>query len=431
MTVKHRSLEDWLAWLEQAHPIHEIELGLSRIKKVAARLGLLEPLVPVITVAGTNGKGSVVATLEALAKTHELQIASYTSPHLVKFNERIKLNGQSVSDDLLIDAFKVVADNQLQIELTYFEFTTLVALYIFSKQSLDLIVLEVGLGGRLDATNIIDADISVLTSISLDHTDWLGDDLTTIASEKAGVFRAGRPAIIADQNIMHYVNPALDRIKPRTFIQGMDYSFEQKANEWSFLFGKLSLTALPETDLFINNLAAALVAFSLLFETKIEHKKVQHALASIEFVGRFQKLSHHPLIIVDVAHNPDSAKLLNGKLEQLKSNGIEQVIAICGMLKDKDIQSTIGQMTVVDDWLAIDLPGPRGATSQALINLLNQTYDKETKGYNRLIDAMNDCRVKMNENTALVIFGSFVTVAMALKWWEKETMGKHEVISGR
>ncbi len=417
------TLDEWIAWLEQAHPIHQIELGLSRIEKVARNLGLIELNAPVITVAGTNGKGTVVATLESLAVEHGLSVACYTSPHLLKFNERIKFDGLSVSDQELVSGFKYIAQHQNGIPLTYFEFTTLVAFWLFKQRRLDLIVLEVGLGGRMDAVNIIDPNVAVITSIGLDHVAWLGDTLEKVAHEKAGIMRAGIPAVIADSQTANLLLPEVEAKKAKVYLAQTDYHFEELDLHWHFdtvINGQPYLIdELPNNDLLVSNLAAALQAFALLFHNELDKAKVSQAYQKLHFVGRFQYLSHEPAIIVDVAHNPDSAAVLNKKLVQLKSRGVKRVSAICGMLKDKDIASCLALCTAVDDWYCIDLTGPRGAKADELVDKLPQFARNNAKSYHLLVDAFEDCWQHQQQNHALVVFGSFVTVSLMLEAWQE------------
>lgn len=415
------TLDEWIAWLEQAHPIHQIELGLSRIETVARSLDLIKLNAPVITVAGTNGKGTVVATLESLAIEHDLSVASYTSPHLLKFNERVKLNGQPVTDDLLVSAFRHIAQHQNDVPLTYFEFTTLVAFWIFKQQELDLIVLEVGLGGRMDAVNIIDPNVAIITSIGLDHVDWLGDTLEKVAHEKAGIMRSDKPVIIADPETQSLLLPEVRARQAKGVIAQLDYQYEDLGAEWTFtsvIEGQmLFIDGLANNDLLVSNLAAALQAFLLVFSEKVNPQSIKKAYQHLQFIGRFQYLCKAPIVIVDVAHNPDSAKILNQKLEQLKGRGVERITAICGMLKDKDVVGSLAHCTAVDQWCCIDLPGPRGARGQELLSKLPENSRKDAKSYHLLVDALDEYWQHQRQNDALVVFGSFVTVAMMLETW--------------
>ena len=415
------TLDEWIAWLEQAHPVHQIELGLGRIQQVAHKLGLDTLNAPVITVAGTNGKGTVVATLESLAIEHGLSVASYTSPHLIKFNERIKFDGLSASDAELIDAFQYIAKHQGDTPLTYFEFTTLVAFWLFKQRTLDLIVLEVGLGGRMDAVNIIDADVAVLTSIGLDHVAWLGDTLEKVAHEKAGIMRAGIPAVIADPNTADLLLPESEAKNANSYLAQRDYRFKELEQSWYFeteVDGDgISISGLANNDLLVTNLAAALEAFVLIYSAQLSENGVKSAFQKLQFPGRFQYLSKDPVIIVDVAHNPDSARVLNDKIKQLKSRGIKRVSAICGMLKDKDIASCLSVCTAVDRWYCVDLPGPRGAKGEELLVKLAEFARTDAKSYHLLVDAFDDYWQHQRQNEALVVFGSFVTVSLMLESW--------------
>lgn len=417
------TLDEWIAWLEQAHPIHQIELGLGRIKNVANKLGLDKLNAPVITVAGTNGKGTVVAALESLAIEHGLSVASYTSPHLLRFNERIKFDGQPVSDQEVVEAFKYIAKNQGDVPLTYFEFTTLVAFWLFKSQPLELIVLEVGLGGRMDAVNIIDPDVAVITSIGLDHVAWLGDTLEKVAYEKAGIMRAKTPAIIADPQTAELLLPEAETRNAKSYLAQKDYHYIETGQSWNFNTDsagqKISLSGLANNDLLVTNLAGALEAFVLVNSAKISEKAVVSSFHKLQFPGRFQYLSKVPAIIVDVAHNPDSARVLNNKLQQLKSRGIEKVNAICGMLKDKDIASCLSLCSEVDNWYCIDLPGPRGANGEELLAKLPEFARTDAKSYHFLVDAFDDYWQHQQQNEALVVFGSFVTVSLMLESWHE------------
>ncbi len=422
--TQFNTLQEWLGWLEANHPVAKIELGLSRILQVAQNMELLEFKTPVISVAGTNGKGSVVATLEALAIAHNLSIASYTSPHLIKFNERIKFNAQAVNDQLLLEAFAKVSANQENIELTYFEFTTLVALYCFSQQDLDLIVLEVGLGGRFDAINIIDADISIITSIGLDHTDWLGSELSQIAYEKAGIMRKGQLSVIADKSLVPLLKKAIDEIRPDILVADEDFQYLEHASSWDYVYDDLVIKNIHKSQLYLSNQVVALTAFTKLFKEKITKHKLKAALENTQLLGRFQMLSQSPYIILDVAHNSDSARLLNQRISDLVQSSKAKVWALCGMLKDKDIYASLSEMDSVDQWLLIDLPGERGALAEDLHYQLNTLMDAGKIKANSIISSKTiekayDCfKTKAEPEDLLMVFGSFVTVGLMLEYWQ-------------
>ncbi len=415
-----------MEWLENSHPITDIELGLARISQVANQLNLIKPKVPVISVAGTNGKGSVIATLESLADCHQLAIGSYTSPHLIRFNERIKLNGLSISDAELCVAFSYIANRKGDIELTYFEFTTLVALYCFSKQKLDFIALEVGLGGRFDAINIVNADVAVITSIGLDHTDWLGDTLEEIAYEKAGIARSGNPLVVADKQLLPLLDKALQELSPTMVAENTDYQVNCHSAHWDYLSESINIESISNSSLFVKNQAAALSAFLLLFPEKKEQAHIRQALEKSSLVGRFSKLADSPLIILDVAHNPDSALLLNKKLKKLKKTSeVANIWAICGMLKDKDIRTSLSHMEVIDNWICIDLDSPRGATAKELDKSLVDTFNAvRVRNLKNVAEAYEYFADNSEPGDLLVVFGSFVTVGLMIEYWDKNHLVK-------
>lgn len=421
-------LDEWLAWLEQAHSIHKIELGLERATTVAEKLLLLQPSAKVVTVAGTNGKGSTVAAIEALALSHKLSVGTYTSPHLVVFNERIKVDGQNCSDELLLEGFRAVYEAKQEIELTYFEFTTLVGLWVFQRLGLDLIVLEVGLGGRLDAVNIMDADISVITSIGLDHVDWLGDNLEAIAGEKAGVARKDKPLVIADPEIEALLKPSCEAIGCLPWVAGRDFSATLDRKYWSYSDQSLKLDfhELPLNDLYLPNLAAALTAFAYIYQQllakSLSYAACYKAFETLSLPGRFQQLSQQPRVIVDVAHNEDSAKLLNRKLLELKAGGVERIVALCGMLQDKDCKACLEAMTAVDQWNLVGLPEPRGKKAAELLQKLPKIAQNNAKCYSSLEDFNEACVTHscLKPPEVLIVFGSFVTVGLFIDKWNKE-----------
>ena len=427
-TSKLTTLKEWLAWLEQAHSIHTIELGLERVSQVAATMGLLNPDAKVITVAGTNGKGSTVAAIESLAVSHKLSVGSYTSPHLVEFSERIKIDGENCQDELICQGFEAVNQGRNDIQLTYFEFITLVALWTFIQQEVDLIVLEVGLGGRLDAVNILDADIAVVTSIGLDHEDWLGSDLKQIAGEKAGVARAGKPMVIADETTKELLTPHCETIGCIPLVSQSAYHTQIDKKYWSYSSERLQVDfyELPFSELFIQNLAAGLTAFIYCYQEllgkSVSYASTYKAFESVSVIGRFQTLSTNPLIILDVAHNPDSAKLLNDKLSSLKNEGVERIVGLCGMLRDKDCEACLNHMAMVDQWHLLDLPEPRGKKASELLENLPEVSQNDVKCYASVNDFNEICKEQscIGKNDALVVFGSFITVGLFVEHWNKE-----------
>lgn len=414
-----KTLNQWLEWLEASHPTTDIELGLGRVSAVAKKLGLLKPDVPVITVAGTNGKGSVVATLESLAVNNKLNIGSYTSPHLVNFNERIKINGLPLSDKVICQAFEYIANNKGDTELTYFEFTTLVGLHCLSSSDLDFIALEVGLGGRLDAVNIVDADVSIVTSIGLDHMDWLGDTLEAIAFEKAGIARKDKPLIVADKHILPLLKKAIEQIKPKVISEEQNYQLVVNSDNWSYNSSKTSLNNISKSSLFKKNQAAALTAFIEIFPEKNNSSLLVKSLEEASLIGRFSTLSKQPHIILDVAHNPDSAALLNSNVKNMKLQDSTKIWAICGMLKDKDIEASLTKVTEVNYWLCLDLPKPRGAQAEHLLELLSKKRSKSLlHSFENISNAYQYFSQNAKKADILLVFGSFVTVGQMLEYWQ-------------
>ena len=376
MAQSFDTLEAWLGWLERQHP-RDIELGLERIRPVARKLGLLEPQAPVVSVAGTNGKGSCVAATAALLRRAGLQVGSYTSPHLLRYNERVQVNAQPVSDEALCLAFESIAEAaaSLGTSLTYFEFGTLAALDIFRRQGVDIMVLEVGLGGRLDAVNLLDADVSVVTSVDLDHQDWLGADREAIGREKAGIFRAGKPALCADAQPPKSLIGTAKALGADWQLLGQSFGYQSEATQgsqktWSWWGAqasgqRLALTHMPYPTLPLPSLAAALQALAQLGYNPQDLQAPQ-LLAKLELPGRYQKLAWRGrTLVLDVAHNPAAARYLAQRLSQ---DNPAPVVALLAMMKDKDRRGTIAALLeqVVHWWLA-ELPQlPRSASSDEL-----------------------------------------------------------------
>ncbi|WP_444998352.1 bifunctional folylpolyglutamate synthase/dihydrofolate synthase [Aliikangiella sp. IMCC44359] len=404
--MKEMSLNGWLDHIQSFHP-QEIELGLARIRTIAKKLELLNPMAKVVMVGGTNGKGSVVATLEAIAKKKNLRVASYTSPHLLRFNERIKLNGTEVEDEMLVKAFTLIESIRDDLPLTFFEFTTLAALWVFKQSQLDLIILEVGLGGRLDAVNIIDPDVSLITTIALDHTDWLGNSLAQIASEKAGIIRAKGKTFIGDSHSYELVTQL-----PEVLTENVSLVSQADVEQ-------LALIKDPQVNQYLlleQNIMLALDTFKHLFPNQPSHLK--EALEAIEVRGRFQRLSTFIPTIVDVAHNPQAAenlkKQLKGYLSRLKKPGkTTKVVAICGMMSDKSIEDVLLIMDeVVDEWGFVDLPIDRAASAQELMMVYQAlSLQNSCNGYASVEQVYKACCQTLTPNDLILVFGSFITVA--------------------
>ncbi len=412
-----QTLTDWLCYIEQKHPQHQIELGLARVQKIAQRADL--HLLPgkKILIAGTNGKGTTARTLEQLCRVQGLSVGVYSSPHLLQFNERLRINGVDVSDSLWCEAFSFIEQLRGDIELTYFEFTTLASFYLLKQQQPDICLIEVGLGGRLDATNIIEPDLSILTTVDLDHQDYLGPDRESIGREKAGVFRTGKPAVIGETDIPQSVLKYSQDIAAKPLCINKDYQYSVTQTSFSWRGVQNRFDALPLTSVPLQNIATALTALEALAVLPSQQQAAK-VLAELSLPGRMQWLSKTPGILLDVAHNPQSAGYLAAQLQFIKER-YDRVHLLVGMLKDKDIQQSLAPFhQLADQWHLVDLPGARGAQASMLVAQLpaqssSCCYADLESGYQKALSSMQP-------NDLLVIFGSFVTVSSVLAL-QKET----------
>ncbi len=408
--MTHTSLESWLSYIESQHP-SEIELGLDRGNQVLERLHLSRPKHKVITVAGTNGKGSTCAMLTQYLHSQHLSVGTYTSPHFLAFNERIAINNTPCDDDMICRAFDAIETARGDIALTYFEFSTLAALWIFDQLALDYWVLEVGLGGRLDSVNMIDTDVAVITSIALDHTDWLGDNLDIIAQEKAGIARKGKLLVSGVVNPPKTIaNTALE-IQADLQQKGEDFHFSVQGGVWSWSGAGVHYEGLPVPSLPLQN-AATVIAVLTFMGMKPAQESLVDLFQTVELTGRFQKVATAPEVYIDVAHNPEAAVELAERLTHFAS----PPIAVCGMLKDKDIDSVIRHLTdSFSAWFCSDLGGPRGAKSEELTKAIIEyapSLSSNVFSYSSVGSAFRAALQKAKEeNRALVVFGSFVTVS--------------------
>jgi dihydrofolate synthase / folylpolyglutamate synthase len=406
-------LQNWLNYIENLHP-KEMDLGLKRIRIVAKRLDVLDLNCPVITVAGTNGKGSCVKTLESILTAEGYRVGAYYSPHLQHYNERIHIAERIVTDNNLCEAFSTVNSARKNISLTYFEWGTLAALWLFKKASLDIAVLEVGLGGRLDAVNIIDPDIAVITTIDYDHMAWLGDNLESIGKEKAGIFRNGKPAVFGGFELPNSIRDAALSLNSALYCQGIDFGYTTENGEWHFWHADKRIPHLPIPTLLLQNSATALMALTLLENKRpISRKAISEGLAKAFLPGRFQQIAHNPSVILDVAHNPASCQQFSVRLQQTAIKG--KTYAIIGMLSDKDhTKSLIPLLEIVDDWYVTNLACPRGAPSFELTKALTSLGIKTTRSFESVIDAYTAALNKAQINDRIIVFGSFYTVAPLL-----------------
>jgi dihydrofolate synthase/folylpolyglutamate synthase len=411
-----KSLEQWLAFLESNHPT-EIDMGLDRVQKVAQRLDLFKPAPLTLLVAGTNGKGSTVTMSSSFLHAAGMNVGSYMSPHLHVYNERVRINGQPVSDELIVESFEVIDQARTDISLTYFEVGTLSALYIFKKCKVDVAVLEIGLGGRLDAVNIVEPDGAAETSIGVDHQDWLGSDIDSIAFEKAGVYRANQPAICGERNVSNHLIEHAKSIGAKLLIKGRDFDFNQQAGSWVWhgvnnQGDEITLDGLHVPSLPLENAATCL---QLLLQVcpQLTLEQINLGLQNAQLDGRLQVFNYPYHGIMDVGHNPQAAKLLNDSLLAQPVKG--QRYALLALLKDKDAQAVAQCMTAIDQWHVAGLSGYRGQTAQMLkqkiesIVLVAETHESVAKGLEYL-------RGIVRPGDQVVIFGSFMTVADGQDW---------------
>jgi dihydrofolate synthase/folylpolyglutamate synthase len=413
-----KTLTDWLAYLETLHP-RAIALGLERVRTVYDQLPIA-PRCPVITVAGTNGKGSTCAFLERMLAASGYNVGLYTSPHLLRYNERVRIAGLEARDEDLCAAFAAVEAVRDAIPLTYFEFGTLAALWLFARSELDALVLEVGLGGRLDAVNIVDADVAVVTTIALDHLDYLGTTRDGIGREKAGIFRAGRPAICADPDPPSSLIEQARASGVPLLRQGVDFGYRAEDNQWRYAAPDRTRHSLPHPALRgthqLANAAGALAALYALRERlPVSMGAVREALVSIDLPGRLQVLPGRPVTVLDVAHNPQAGCAL---AESLGAMGFHpRNIAVFGIMADKDIDGVIGALRErVDLWFVATLPPPRGATAGRLRERLEAAgvARADIRSFDEPNAAYRAAREHASEADRIIVFGSFLTVAAAL-----------------
>ena len=415
-----RSLAAWLEQQQKSHP-SAIDLDLTRVRGVAQRLGLLPPPFRVVTVAGTNGKGSTVAYLDALLRVAGKRAGRFTSPHLVRYNERICIDGVEAGDAELILSFERIEAVRGPTTLTFFEYNTLAALDLFMRARVDVAVLEVGLGGRLDATNIADADVGVVCSIGLDHVDWLGDSLEQIGREKAGIFRAHRPAVLGSDRMPASVWQVIDELRAVPVAPGREYHVRAHAHgdRWDFAFGAVRLLDLPLPPLAgehqVGNAATALAAFFVGdFGSSPTQADVARALGGVRVPGRFQRVPGEVEWILDVAHNVPAAETLRDNLRRLPSAG--RTLAICGILADKDIRGITATLAAeIDAWIPVTLAGPRAVSAEQIAQQLPASSSVLVRAGD-VAEACRAAHAATRPRDRVLVFGSFLTVGPALEF---------------
>lgn len=410
-------LAGWLALIEARHG-QRIELGLERVARVRDAMGLSSDAI-ILTVAGTNGKGSTCAFLEAICLAAGYRVGLYTSPHLVRYNERVRIDGRDVDDATLAAAFEQVERARGDTDLTYFEHGTLAAWACFAEAALDVIILEVGLGGRLDATNIFDADCAVVTSIAMDHMDYLGDTREAIGREKAGIFRAGRPAICADPQPPASIEAVANEVGAQLQVSGRDFGFSGDRTQWTFWGagvrrGGLAYPALRGANQLLNASAAMAALEAIRDRLPVPMQAVREGMMLVELTGRFQTLPGQPAIVLDVAHNEQAVGVL---AENLANMGYyPETWAVVGMMGDKAIEASLARIQHrVDHWLPASLPGPRGLSADALAERMAAAgIDVGEARYASPADAYRAARAAAQDSDRILVFGSFLTVADAL-----------------
>lgn len=421
--VEPASLCDWLNYLETLHP-QAIEMGLERINRVRFELAL-HPEFPVIIVGGTNGKGSVCAMLESVLHSAGYKVGCYTSPHLLHYNERIRIGKVNIDDESLCAAFAQInlARKHSDTSLTYFEFGTLAAVHCFMQAQVDVAVLEVGLGGRLDAVNIFDADCAILTSIDLDHIDYLGDTREKIGFEKAAIFRKNKPAICAELNIPKSVQLFTEDTGAHCYRFNKEFGYAKKENQWDFWGPEGTRHCLPLPTLRgekqLQNASTCLAALDTLHELlPVSMGNIREGLIDATLPGRFQVISTQPMIILDVAHNPSAAVVLSKNLSATKSSG--KTYAVIAMLQDKDVQGVIQALkSDIDCWLVSTVQSPRAATAEFLfdeIRRLGIKNDDQCFKFDNCIAAFVFACEHASKNDRICIFGSFYTVSDVLRY---------------
>jgi len=446
-----KSLHEWLSHLESLHP-KTIALGLERVAEVRQRLNL-DPAFPIIVVGGTNGKGSVCAMLEAVLHAAGYRVGCYTSPHLLAYNERVHISKRPVSDEALCTSFEQIElarrnlardggmsspsptlprgpknpwqgtrerGQSSEIPLTYFEFGTLAAMQCFISHDVDVAILEVGLGGRLDAVNVFDGDCAVVTSIAIDHTDYLGDTREKIAFEKAGIFRAGKVAVFGDTEMPDVIATQAAKTGAELWCLGKQFSFKTDELQWNYQGKDSKRSSLPFPALRgafqLNNASTVLAVLEAVKERlPVDMGSVRRGLMEVELPGRFQVVPGKPVLILDVAHNPHAARSLAKTLSSMPVS--PKTYAVCAMLKDKDMAGVVREMIwQVDVWLVAGIAAPRGATADELARVVQQELmDGQMLTFASVSEALHHACKEAGENDRIVAFGSFYTVAEAMR----------------
>ncbi|MEG9531307.1 bifunctional tetrahydrofolate synthase/dihydrofolate synthase [Mannheimia indoligenes] len=422
------SLETWLSYLEQAHS-KPIDMGLERIKAVAKALDLLNPAPYVITVAGTNGKGSTCRLLEVALLKSDFRVGVYSSPHLIHYNERVRINGNILPDSDHVQSFAKINEKKTA-SLTYFEFSTLSAFELFKQNQLDIVILEVGLGGRLDATNIVNPNLAIITSIDIDHVAFLGDNREDIGREKAGIFREKIPVIIGEPDCPNSIREIAESLSCNAFYRNQDWQFEIKNNLFHWTSKERSFKDLPVPLIPIPNAGTALAALMQL-PFKIDEQIIREAFLEAQMIGRFQTLTDKDFekfsgrkpvakVIIDVGHNPHAARYLADKLAELKQAN-QKIYAVFSALEDKDLSGIVEPLdNIIDEWHCAGLDCWRGQSGEAVLSKVVKVLPNSTAcSYENVATASLVLFGKVTKQDIVLVFGSFHTVADFMLWLEQ------------
>jgi dihydrofolate synthase/folylpolyglutamate synthase len=423
-----RSLEQWLSYQARVHP-QTIDLGLERLWQVLRQLQWRQPGVPVLTIAGTNGKGSVAAYCTAILSAAGLKAGTFTSPHLRDYRERIQLVGRWVGSAELISAFEKIEAARGDVSLTFFEYNTLAALLVFEAAALDAWVLEVGMGGRLDAVNIVDPTVAVITSIGLDHQEFLGANLDAIAREKAGILRKRRPAVLGSREMPAVIEAIAGSMGARLKRLGEEYGYTRQGSTWSYRGSRWNLSELPPPALWgdtqYDNAATAIAALEEIERFDISPAALAEGLRSATLVGRFQLIAsqdaRRPTWILDVAHNPHAARVLAGNLRAHRASG--RTLAVCGILADKDAAGIVEAVRdCIDEWWFVPTEGERGSSGAALQERVAAHLAEPRHVAASIGEACAAASAASSAQDRIVVFGSFHTVGPALDWLEENQL---------
>lgn len=417
--MRFKNLQEWLAWQERLHP-NAIDLGLERVERVIESMGLARPAYPVLTVGGTNGKGSCVALLETILRVAGYHTGAYTSPHLLRYNERLRVDGSEATDEEFTAAFERIDRARGDVSLTYFEFGTLAALDILARRGVDVAVLEVGMGGRLDAVNVVDPLASLVASVGLDHQEWLGDDRESIGFEKAGIYRAGKPALCGERSPPQSLLKHAREIGADLRVLGRDFDRDIDVGRWNWRGPEGELRDLPPPALpgrIQYDNAATVIALlkSVAGRLPVPDAAIRQGLASMRLEGRFQRLPGPAQTLLDVAHNPDAARVL---AENLAADPVAgRTLGVLGMFKDKAAGEVAAILApYLDRWYLGGLEGPRGQNAASLAERIRRRVPKaEIREFASVRDAFAAAGREARVGDRVVVFGSFQTVASVMK----------------